>query len=137
MLYSNNIIVLSSTSDVSSFLLIQHVLVSYVLYLLLHKGRRKQCKWRSVENEDTKRKHSRCLNISKKKRKERVMDNLKSSLICPVFPGCSLERIVTCYYWRAVCRLLFLRYLPLCFPNVNFVCLQIFLLLTFFCLLNR
>lgn len=42
-----------------------------------------------------------------------------------LFSVCSLERIVTCYYWGAVCRLLCLRYSPLLFPYVAIVLMYI------------
>lgn len=70
-----------------------------------------------MEDENTKRKRCKCFvplhTITPHNNMNDYLINVL--LLCVLFVSvCSLERIVTCYYWGAICRLLFLRWASLC-----------------------
>lgn len=70
-----------------------------------------------MEDENTKRKRCKCFvplhTITPHNNMNEYLINVL--LLCVLFVSvCSLERIVTCYYWGAICRLLFLRWASLC-----------------------
>lgn len=70
-----------------------------------------------MEDENTKRKRYKCFvplhTITLHNNMNEYLINVL--LLCVLFVSvCSLERIVTCYYWGAICRLLFLRWASLC-----------------------